>query len=145
MKIKLEYPYSEIWDTGYVVINPEGRKTLILYNSQSDRSSTQYARYIMAVHLGRFLNKDEHIDHIDGDITNNNLENLQILTPAENNRKSNKKPDVKLICPVCNIVFYRTRSQISGKLHKVSSNSICCSRSCGSKYGYYKWKSSKNK
>lgn len=32
MKIKLEYPYSEDWDHGYVVVNKEHRKTVILVN-----------------------------------------------------------------------------------------------------------------
>lgn len=42
-EITLEYPYSADWRKGYVVINPEGRRTLILYNSQTDRSSCQYS------------------------------------------------------------------------------------------------------
>ena len=56
-KIDLEYPYNTKWKYGYLNINSEGRRTLTLYNSPSDRSSTQYARYLLAVSLGSFLQK----------------------------------------------------------------------------------------
>ena len=135
-KITLEYPYKEDWKSGYVNINPDGRATLALYNSHNNRSSTQYARYLLAVHLKRYLNEDEHVDHIDGDKTNDDIDNLQILTLAENNRKTHKKPDVELVCPMCKKHFTRTRTQLTGKCkqEKVKNGTLCCSRSCGSKY-----------
>ena len=136
VEIKLEKPYSSLWSKGYVVINPEGRETLILYNSHKDRSSTQYARYLLSVSLGRFLEKEEHVDHIDGEKTNNSLSNLQILSLEENNRKTHKKPNVTLNCPVCKVVFKRTRTQLRGRLHKVENHEICCSRGCGSRKKY---------
>ena len=70
-RIELEYPYNERWRKGYIVTNPEGRKTLILFNNKDDRSSTQYARYLLAVKLGRFLAPEETVDHIDGNKNNN--------------------------------------------------------------------------
>ena len=78
-KIDLLPPYSEDWKSGYLNINSEGRRTLALYNSPSDRSSTQYARYILAVSLGRYLTDNEEADHIDGDKTNDDIKNIQIL------------------------------------------------------------------
>lgn len=39
-KIDLEFPYNEIWKSGYVVTNKENRKTLLLVNDKNDRSST---------------------------------------------------------------------------------------------------------
>ena len=89
-KIALEYPYSADWRKGYVVINPEGRRTLILYNSQTDRSSCQYARYLLSVKHGRYLTGEEQTDHVDGDKSNDNIDNLQILSQKENLRKSSK-------------------------------------------------------
>lgn len=133
MKIVLEYPYSEKWKYGYIVINSEKRKTLILFNNHNDRSSTQYARYLLAVKLKRFLTEEETVDHIDGDKTNDSLENLQILSKADNIRKTCRKPDVKLICPICRQTFYRQSSKISGKelRERAKNNLICCSRKCG--------------
>ena len=37
MKIDLEYPYNTLWNNGYIVINPEGRRNVVLFNSQIDR------------------------------------------------------------------------------------------------------------
>lgn len=133
MKIHLEYPYSLKWRFGYIVTNPEGRKTLILFNNKKDRTSTQYARYLLAVKLKRFLINDECVDHIDGDKTNDSLDNLQLLTTTENNRKSFKKPNLELICPICGKKFTRTRTQLRGKLDKAYKNLITCSRTCGYK------------
>lgn len=79
MKIDLQPPYSEDWRMGYLVTNPEGRRTVILYNSKESRSSTQYARYLCAVKLGRYLSESETVDHIDGDKTNDSIENLQVI------------------------------------------------------------------
>lgn len=37
-------------------------------------------RYVMAKHLGRILEKKEHVHHIDGDRANNDISNLQLRT-----------------------------------------------------------------
>lgn len=133
MKIDLKYPYSEKWKFGYIVTNSENRKTLILYNNCGDRTSTQYARYLLAIKLKRFLTEEEIVDHIDGDKTNDSLNNLQILSREDNIRKACKKPDIKLICPICGTVFYKQSSKLSGKKlrERVKNNLICCSRKCG--------------
>ena len=88
MRINLEYPYSKDWKNGYVVVNPEGRKTLILFNNSKNRSSTQYARYLLSVKLGRYLANTETVDHIDGNKQNDDINNLQILSHKENTCKS---------------------------------------------------------
>ena len=85
IKIDLKYPYNTVWKYGYVTINRDNRRTLLLVGD-TKRSSTQYARYLLSVKLGRFLTKDETVDHIDGDKTNDNLDNLQILSSSENTR-----------------------------------------------------------
>ncbi len=42
----------------------------------------------MSIYLGRRLEKDDHIDHIDGDRTNDDLENLQVLSTPEHVAKT---------------------------------------------------------
>lgn len=130
MKIELEEPYKSIWRLGYLVTNPEGRKTVILYNSHSSRSSTSYARYVMSVNLGRVLEKYEHVDHIDNDKTNDGVANLQLLSLAENNLKRVKYSGKEaiyfdLVCPICGTVFKIAKRNI-----KFRPNATC-SRSCG--------------
>ena len=116
----------------------DGRKTLILYNSNQQRSSTQYARYLLSVKLGRFLTVDETVDHIDGDKSNNSIDNLQILSLGDNVRKSQKKSDYVLVCPVCKKTFTRPHYRLSGKIKKerMRRGELCCSRKCGGIYSH---------
>jgi hypothetical protein len=43
---------------------------------------TPYHRWIMQNHIGRKLEKDEHVHHINGDHTDNRIENLQVLSSS---------------------------------------------------------------
>lgn len=52
-------------------------------------SSMSYARWVMTQHLGRVLESWEHVDHKNENTLDDRIENLQILTPGDNNRKSN--------------------------------------------------------
>lgn len=142
MKIELKEPYKSKWKTGYILVNRENRRTVLLVNNKHDRTSTQYARYLMSVKLGRFLDPElETVDHIDGDKTNDNIGNPQLLTRLENIRKSQKKENFECICPVCNIDFLVPRSR-SGRIvrEKIKNNQICCSRKCGGIFSSLKTK-----
>ncbi len=136
-EIKLEYPYSEIWKKGYIVVNPEGRRTLILFNSSDDRTSTQYARYLLAVKLGRFLNDDEQVDHKDNDKTNDNINNLRLLTKTENRLKEQirylEEDQICFgyYCAYCETKFILTERQKNMKM-KAGTEYAFCSRSCAS-------------
>lgn len=88
MKIQLQHPYDKDWKQGYLQINSEGRRTVILYNSPRDRSTTAYARYLLSIKIGRYLEDTEQVDHIDNDKTNDNVTNLQILTGKQNSTKA---------------------------------------------------------
>jgi hypothetical protein len=48
-----------------------------------DRSLLYYYRGLMAAHLGRLLRPDEIVHHVNGDPSDDRLENMQILTRAE--------------------------------------------------------------
>jgi DNA-binding CsgD family transcriptional regulator len=48
-------------------------------------------RYIMELHLGRPLQDDEHIHHINKNILDNRIENLQIMSPEEHGRHHGKE------------------------------------------------------
>ena len=50
-----------------------------------------YSKWLMEQHVGRKLENNEVIYHIDGDKYNNNLNNLEIITRAELLRRNNKK------------------------------------------------------
>lgn len=133
MRIDLKFPYSEKWRIGYLVTNKEPRRNVVLFNSETDRSTVSYARYLMSSHLGRFLRSDEVVDHINNDRMDDRIENYQILTPAENTRKSAKGITYRsFVCPVCKTNFELEVRQC----HK--SSDPTCSRSCGGKKSHWK-------
>ena len=128
--IKLEPPYSNDWSRGYLVTNSERRRTVILYNSDSHRSSVSYARYLVSVDKGRYLTEFEQVDHIDNDKTNDVLTNLQILSPIENIQKSAPGRTLfDFVCGWCNTTFQLEARQ----MHKKRKIPPCCSRSCSAK------------
>lgn len=134
-KITLQPPYSSRWKAGYIVTNREGRKTVILFNSDSDRTSTQYARYVLAVKLGRFLDETEEADHIDNDKTNDDIANLQVLTVQQHRAKSDSlrtKAMVKIRCPTCGVDFLRRRG-VTQVAPALKGKITCCSAMCSNK------------
>lgn len=67
----------------------DGRQRIDIKPKSSKHSTThQLARVLMEIKLGRRLSGNETVDHIDNDKTNDSSENLQVLTRAENAKKS---------------------------------------------------------
>lgn len=114
--------------------NQGKRKIVHVLRPDGTRVGMDYGRYLMQVHLGRFLRKDEHVDHIDNDPSNNGLVNLQVLSPSENRRKDSRPAAMlDLVCPECAGAFRRERRNV---VHKGSKRAFC-SRSCAAKF-YHK-------
>lgn len=88
MRISLSSPFVEKWDYGYLVDGTDGRKRVLLYKNKKQDFGLSYAKYLKSVELGRILKSHEEVDHEDEDKTNDDPSNLQILTKAENIRKS---------------------------------------------------------
>lgn len=126
MKIKLDYPFNQDFKTGYVNVNKEPRRVCLLVRKDNSQTSMSYARYLMSCSLRRYLLPEEHVDHIDNDKLNDVIGNLQILSQAENNRKSKYKGLFStFICPICSKEFNLDKRQAYGK------NNPTCSRKCG--------------
>jgi hypothetical protein len=137
-----QYPYDQYLVYGPILHKGEGRRMVVLIpadpSSGIKRTSTSYPRYLMSVHLGRKLDRNEHVDHIDEDKLNDSIENLQVLSLAENNRKNMAargltKAVAVLRCPSCGLVFRKIRRMT----HLVikTNKSTSCSRECGQKTG----------
>lgn len=90
---------------------------------------TSYARYLMEQHLGRELLPTEAVDHIDNNPMNDRIENYQILTPAENVKKSAKgRTMVNFVCPTCANQFQKELRHAN--LSKKRGAPSYCSRRC---------------
>lgn len=127
-----KYPY-----TGYrlyvVLHKGEGRRmaNLVRFCSR-ERTTISYARYLMSVYLGRFLTLDEHVDHINGDKLDDRIDNYQIMSASNNNKKhrlDNPSVLIELVCPICGVSFTRDR-QGAYKFIKFGLQQ-CCSVICG--------------
>lgn len=98
-------------------------------------TSTSYARYIVAVRIGRELTREEEADHIDDNKQNDDPNNLQLLSKKENADKySAIRPKVKMYdfnCAECG----KPKSVISANAASLKKNGYAfCSTSCSGVY-----------
>jgi hypothetical protein len=133
-RIDLQEPFCFDYSSGYLNINKEPRRVLMLVRNDGSKTSTSYARYLMSCSLGRYLSNDEHVDHIDNDKMNDVIDNLQILSQKENNQKNKQRTFIELECPICFSKFSKEARNINHKLK--SGKTPTCSRRCGGKMAY---------
>lgn len=139
MLIELEEPFKSVWAKGYLRTYSTGRKYLDLVNSDVDRTTISYARYLMCVKLGHFLSPDLEVDHKDDDFTNDSIDNLQVLTPEQNKLKQhwNYIENVQVcygcVCAFCGLHFLLTESSVKSKISQGIEYPFC-SRSCSVRF-----------
>ncbi|GIU69180.1 MAG: hypothetical protein KatS3mg002_0416 [Candidatus Woesearchaeota archaeon] len=132
IKEKILQLYPE-FDTVYgPYIRKDQRQHYILYNKKLKMKKTvSYSKILVEINLGRKLVSNETVDHIDGNVLNNDLSNLRIL-----DRKEHIKIDVKrrkpiyAQCMMCGKKFEITRNQL-----RKDRTGVFCSRQCSGKYG----------
>lgn len=83
--------------------------------------------------IGRLLNDNEDVHHVDENKMNNHPDNLEVLTKAEHTRLHMKKNGVvELRCPKCSSVFQLPPNVYRLRQRRNKTGKIFCSRSCGS-------------
>lgn len=111
----------------------DGRAHVIHIDGDTKRTES-YPRMLMRDHLGRELLVEEHVDHINNDRTDNRIENLQLLSPQENARKSIRQANyLSFICPVCDLTFEVLERKYKSNQLKRGSSGPYCSKSCAGK------------
>ena len=139
MLIKLQEPFKSNWTKGYLRISREQRRIVDLYNSDTDRTSISYARYLMCVKIGYILSNDLDVDHIDNDKTNDNIGNLQILTKLQNKIKETNRylEEEQLsygyICACCQAPFILAERLVKGRLAQNVVYAFC-GKSCSARF-----------
>jgi len=130
LSMKLYGPYTR----------KDGRQHVILIDLAGKRRTVSYPKYLMEQHLGRLLDHDETVDHINNDYTDNRLENLQILSRSDNCKKQFiDRPELRaeyilLVCSYCSKEFFRRKRKHLGQLKKTKNKGYYfCSRSCQGK------------
>lgn len=94
-------------------------------------------RFLKEKEIGRVLNSDEVVHHIDGNKKNNSLDNLVVMTQNEHARLHQYlrgKNMVELRCPQCGKIFQLAKNQ-SFLVKKNKYNCNCCSKECKGKFG----------
>lgn len=132
MKIELKYPFLGEFCKAYLSTSKaDGRSRVSLYREDGTGTFMQYARYLMSIKEGRILSKNEEVDHIDKDKTNDDISNLQVLTVEDHKAKTKEEVSGRtysvLICAYCGKQFKRETRQVKYKRD-------FCSRYCNGKF-----------
>jgi len=89
-------------------IRKDGRKHVIFVDENGVKTTKSWPRVILEGVLGRALLPEETVDHIDGDFTNDDPSNLQVMSLADNARKAILPAKmVDLVCKCCGSLFRR--------------------------------------
>jgi hypothetical protein len=122
MPVKVYGPYYQ---------NEKTRRFVQLIYADGRRKSTANARWIMEQHLGRYLTEMETVDHRDGDSLNDTIENLQVMSLADNIRKS--APDaemIDIICPECGVTVKKLARQVRHNQDVLGKPGPYCGKRC---------------
>lgn len=138
MVIELQEPFRSCWNNGYLQQHPSGRRYVVLFNSNQDRTIVSYARYLMSVKIGSFIPDGYEVDHKDDDETNDDINNLQILTVLENQLKRQWKYTQNQTCygfecAWCTTRFILTERDANMRIAKGVEMAFC-SRRCAALY-----------
>ena len=90
-------------------------------------------RLIMEQYLGRLLTPDEVVHHINGDVLDNRLANLEVVDRRKHSSfhsAGRGRKFVLCVCPTCRVKFEKEKRKIYGRKF------VACSRSCGNKFSY---------
>lgn len=126
----------------------DGRKHVVIVHEDGRKQTKSYPRLLMEQHLGRELTKDETVDHINNDFTDDRIENLQILSLADNASKAMIGREAKMyqfLCPCCGKEAFKAFSQVKHNWNKNKTGPYC-SRQCAGKASYVNpWETTLNK
>lgn len=116
----------------------DGRQHIICVNLISkSRKTISYPKYIMEIHLGRYLNEDETVDHIDRNYSNNELTNLRVIARTQHSSEDSiRNENVTVHCAFCGKEFEIIGSKISQRNRLDKGNTgYFCSKRCSGLYG----------
>ena len=114
-----------------------GRKYMSVWYPDGSRGTTLYSRYLLEQQFGRRLDPNlETVDHINGDKTDDRIENLQVLSRVAHAAKDHVLSVMGTFqCPICGKMFERSMRRVRDKLQQ-GKRGPYCSRSCAAKSRY---------
>lgn len=122
-------------------LRKDGRKHVVIVYLDGTKKTKSYPKFLLENKIGRELVNDETCDHIDGDFTNDDPNNLQVLSLPKNIIKSKKETQYYVfVCSECN---QQTKKPMYAVKHNwnLGKSGPYCSRSCAGKINQRKKKS----
>ena len=119
-------------------LRKDGRKHVVIIKEDGKRVTKSYPRFLMEQHLGRELTKEETVDHINNDFTDDRIENLQILSLSANAAKAMIGKEAKMYsfsCPCCGVPSLKALREVKHNRNNGKSGPFC-SRKCAGKATY---------
>ena len=118
-------------------VRQDSRSIVVIIFKDGKRTTVSYPKYLMEMSIGRHLSSGEQIHHKDGNVSNNAINNLEIVKLGDHQRFHNPTQYVETIgvCIWCRHEFVLTkqhRKTLRTTRHKVGP---FCSRKCSGKYG----------
>ena len=110
------------------------REIVIVVMPDGSKRTKSYPKHLVEERLGRELDINETIDHIDYDVLNNAPENLRVVPRNEHSKMDTRR--VKLVefeCPECHVKFERSPRLVRDKAKKGRSGPFC-SKPCAARY-----------
>lgn len=145
MKIELQGPYSVFYKYGTISKNNDNRNMIsfscAIIKNDNVPGSTSYARYLMSIKLGHMVPDHLQVDHKDDDKTNDDINNLQLLTPEQNRLKEynryieNENISYGYECAHCGINFILSNREVTTRLFQKTERAFC-SRSCAATFNH---------
>lgn len=126
--------------------NSDGRWRAYCIDELGNPHIVSYPRILMEEKLGRPLEPNEDIHHIDENPDNNDISNLKIVIHGEHQKQhSIKYIDTFETCMICGKYFIMTAqkwSRFYGDLHRsrLTHRILTCSKSCAGKASSGKYK-----
>jgi endogenous inhibitor of DNA gyrase (YacG/DUF329 family) len=126
---------------GYRVYGPyyrkDGRQHVVLHKiaNHLDKTTVSYPKYIMEMHLGKYLKPNEVVHHRNGDFTDNSISNLMITTKSEHPGLHRKYDPIVLKCVNCkkdvSLTSLQHRRFQSNQRNKKTVGPFCSKRCVG--------------
>lgn len=113
----------------------DARKIVVIHYIDGTTKTTSYARHIYEQHHNIELDSNVDVDHINGDASDDRIENLQLLSRSDNVLKQYKDSgNYRLLyifeCPVCETKTQKEFNQVKHNWNLGKSGPFC-SRKCG--------------